>query len=636
MTLFRPTLLVNQLVVTKSGSRVFDQKFHTGVNVLCGENSSGKSTVLDLLFHSLGGNVTTWKTEAGTCDTTLVEICANDSPIVLRRGISPGHQPELEIYWGDMQTADSHSDIGWQKFSYSRTKNLESFSQVLFRVLGFPEVRGQDGANVTMHQLLRVIFADQASPHGSIFRFERFDPALTRQAVGDLLTGIYDEDLYDYQLELTSLEKDFDDVSRRLKTIYQLFGSAEEDVTIEFIAQLIANSEKERDSLYEALQTAKDQKWSDQESGASVPEFVTETYRELRKASEWLHEIQEERDDLEFEISDSADFISVLETRISQLDISSGIQGQLGQMEFFYCPSCLSPLSKPDSPDTCKLCGTEIDKRSARSQFVRMRNEIELQLKESRDLISKSEDRLGDITLQIPELIENRTSLARRYEEVSKNLTSRREAEVEELIRRIGYADAELEAMRKRERLFEQIRELVEEKVRIQGSITKNREIVAAKRASQEKRRQRAYATISDDTAQYLSQDLEREGAFFQRDTTVEFDFSGDKVFIRDKGALSASSMVYLRNAFHLALLTASCKVEDFRYPRLMILDGLDDGGMELERNHNFQRLLVAASDEIQIDHQIVVATSMPAEELIDSDRVLGEFYTHEHKTLAM
>ncbi len=64
----KPTLWVQRMVVIKSGTAVYDEAFHLGVNIIRGENSTGKSTLADLIFFGLGGDVTRWKDEAGLCD----------------------------------------------------------------------------------------------------------------------------------------------------------------------------------------------------------------------------------------------------------------------------------------------------------------------------------------------------------------------------------------------------------------------------------------------------------------------------------------------------------------------------------------------------------------------------------------
>ena len=57
MTLFESTLIVQRLVIRRSSLIAYDEKFHMGVNIIRGENSSGKSTILNFIFYGLGGDL---------------------------------------------------------------------------------------------------------------------------------------------------------------------------------------------------------------------------------------------------------------------------------------------------------------------------------------------------------------------------------------------------------------------------------------------------------------------------------------------------------------------------------------------------------------------------------------------------
>ena len=68
MTLFKPALFLQRLVIVRHGLTVYDQVFHTGVNIIRGTNSHGKSTIANFIFYVLGGDVSRWTPEAETCD----------------------------------------------------------------------------------------------------------------------------------------------------------------------------------------------------------------------------------------------------------------------------------------------------------------------------------------------------------------------------------------------------------------------------------------------------------------------------------------------------------------------------------------------------------------------------------------
>ena len=55
MTLFKPNLQLRKLRVMRGTIAAYSADFHEGVNIIRGQNASGKSTVVDFIFYVLGG-----------------------------------------------------------------------------------------------------------------------------------------------------------------------------------------------------------------------------------------------------------------------------------------------------------------------------------------------------------------------------------------------------------------------------------------------------------------------------------------------------------------------------------------------------------------------------------------------------
>src|SRR5437868_14360021 len=130
-----PSLRLLRLVVTKSGKSAYDEVFHPGVNVIRSEgNSRGKSTIADLIFFALGGDLTEWKAEAGSCDQTFAEVALNGAVLTLRRDIVVGsRQVPMWVYFGTFADGSASAAQGWIRLPYARSGDRESFSQLLFK-----------------------------------------------------------------------------------------------------------------------------------------------------------------------------------------------------------------------------------------------------------------------------------------------------------------------------------------------------------------------------------------------------------------------------------------------------------------------------------------------------------------------
>ena len=129
--------------------------------------------------------------------------------------------------------------------------------------------------------------------------------------------------------------------------------------------------------------------------------------------------------------------------------------------------------------------------------------------------------------------------------------------------------------------------------------------------------------------------DLQSE-AEFNEDSKVYFNFAEDRISVAGKIGYSASSLTVIRNAFHLALLWASTIDRQFKYPRFLLIDNIEDKGMTSARSRNLQNQIVSISSAMPAEHQIIFTTSMVDPKLDTSDLTVGDHYTFENKSLKM
>jgi hypothetical protein len=98
----------------------------------------------------------------------------------------------------------------------------------------------------------------------------------------------------------------------------------------------------------------------------------------------------------------------------------------------------------------------------------------------------------------------------------------------------------------------------------------------------------------------------------------------------------SESSTVVLRHLFHTALLSASTVVKEMRFPRLLLLDGIEDGGMELERAYRLQEIIVRECESFECSYQLIMASSQIAPSLNTADYVVGRTFTETERSLVV
>jgi hypothetical protein len=631
MTRFDPNISVKRLVVERGSQSVFDERFHRGVNVIRGENSSGKSTILNFLFYGLGGDLATWSQYALLCDTVYVEVALNGRLATLRRTVSSARGQSMDIAGGAALDGEA---VEWTRFPYQRSATKESFSQALFRLLSMPEVTDEVSSNVTMHQVLRLLYSDQLSPAESIFRFEQFDPPTLREAVGNLLCGVFQPRLYENQLRIRDLEREHIALESQLNSLFKVLGKVDNDMSLLWIEEQSADLERRRDAIVQQIVETEKLLFSGENENKTVLEEQQTAFSEVSNQQQALAALNEQRARLQLEIADSAEFIYDLERRLSALNEAQTAADFVGNIEFQWCPACFAPLEKTD-PTCCHVCKAPFGDDQARDRIVNLINATATQLKQSRILQDARITRAAELSKSIALQEASWRNAAERYDAAKRAPSGRITSQLKELQRELGYVDRELKEFEQKKQMAAVVKGLVDRKAQLAGEIDELKSEVESLRALSEDRKNAAYTAISEEIKWLLEHDLRRQDSF-EHPGRVWFDFSANRIGVDDQSYFSASSRAYLRTSFYAGFLSAAAKMRYFNHPRFCIIDTVEDKGMEIERSHNFQRLLLRLSADDPSEHQIIVATSMIDPELDDPAYTVGPFFTRDHPTLAI
>jgi predicted nucleic-acid-binding protein len=627
------SLVVDRMMVTRGSSVLYDEQFHRGVNIIHGSNGSGKSTLADFIFFGLGGDLRDWKPYASRADAVWMQVTTSAGSLTTRRFVSTDMGRPMDVFFGNLDDALEAPADRWQTLPYRRPDHGYSFSQVLFRAIGLPEAVSDGASNITMHQILRLLYADQLTPVQRIFRVENFDTWQTRQAVGELLAGIGGYELYDRQIELREIEKKYNDATMALRSLVSIAGSYGENILIEHVQSTIEQVTSEREHLLavvEDLVRADDDVWP-----ADIQAIRREAMKEYKQAKRKATELADALEVLDYEIEDADAFIVHLRRSLRDFDDAAATYFALGHLSFAFCPSCFAPVTSKAS-DHCQLCDTLHNPDEEDSRTLAVRLDLQMQLKESETLQQErhEERNLIAAALRIAQTGLRRATATAELDRVGT--ATGREAAVAELSRKVGFIDSQLENLQKRLELGRRIKAAAELKEQLNDEVTRLKGEVEATVRAQERRKNVAYTLISNEAKALLDDDLE-EHSDFGEVTHVSFDFAGDWVAINGEKnrAGSASGMVILKNSFAAAMLFASLRDKQFGLPRWMLFDNIEDKGMVEERSWNFQRLLVKRSANWSEPHQIIFTTSKIAPELEGTPLVVGRKYTRAARSLA-
>lgn len=622
---------LKRLRVMQGGESVYDQSFHAGVNIIRGENGSGKSTIADFIFYVLGGEFDNWKSVAANCDEVQAEIGTASGALTVRRSIGKAQTPAM-VFFGTFEEATTQGLDGWQSYPIRRTAGgNESFSQIMFRASGIPEAQSQGAANITMNQLLRLVYADQRTPASFLFRYESFDTGEIREAVGDLVCGIRGYESYEIELELRKLNKQFDDLVSQYKALLKSLPEEEALARVESVDDRLRDLEDEYARLSEEIANV-DEMIDDEK----VKEFLVDRMKaaaSIRKDRERIAELEQQIHTNDLEMADLTNFVAHLEELSEKLPKAQRSSEIIGSIEFTHCPACLAPLKGTSDPDHCVLCGSETDPEQERSRYLQIKLDLDIQVRESRQLLADKETGTANAKKEMRRLRSNYqeqlSEFAVRYE-ISNGP---RESFMGERYQRLGQIDRELtELLRLRERASE-LEEVSTRKAAVQAEINRKKDRQTALDAASARRRRIALTHVSEKAKAFLRQDLDRQDEFRHADS-VEVNFRDNSIHVDGDLNFAESSNVIVKNSVVLALFAAATEDEEFLHPRFLLMDNVEDKGMEDKRSRNFQDIIVKASDAARLDHQIIFTTSTINPELDSDELTIGPQYTHQERTL--
>lgn len=627
MIIRKPTIKINRLLAAKNGQPVYDEKFHTGLNILSGCNGGGKTSVVQLLTYGLGYDVKKWKQEAGSCDEVFVECSLSGETVTLHRTLQT-HRASMQLYFGNLDSGLRAGRAEWFSYPYN-VGSKESFSQKLFDILDMPEVKLDASENLTMHQLLRLIYSDQANPPSSIFNTEEFDSAFKREAIGKYLCGLYDDDLYNAKIELSTSEKALDKIISEIRAITNVLGKTE-------ISSELYTTEQLRSSYLEEINSIKAEILTRQEEQKSIykeeKKATNESAGEIINIKESLYDTEVTLRDLEYEAEDIRLFLSELNQKLQEINDSMEAGNALSSIAFKVCPCCFTEL--PDTIDgACSLCGSSEYLSRRNTNMLRMKNEISIQLKESSKIYERKSDLLEELKKKKKNLESDlRKSITKTVATVS-TANSHREKELFALYTKTGELEQKISDLARTEELRKAITTLSRNRQELQNKVNELKSSIEIKESLARTRPQEVHDTISKCVISFLKSDSGSEKEF-EEASEIEYDFAASRVSVNKKTYFSESSISYLNNAFHLALLKLSLEKEYARFPRLLILDGIENFGLEDQRSQTLQMNIKNYFDKEKVEYQIIVATKTIHPELNNPEVRVGEHFTKESKSL--
>jgi len=552
--------------------------------------------------------------------------------LTLKRHISQSGLQPMSVFWNSYEESKKDS-INWQTFSYKQgtSNNTASFTNVIFNALSFPEVKGDSDSNITVHQILRLLYIDQDTPTQNLFRFERFDLPLTRQAISEVLLGVYDDSLYSQRLTYRNASKEYDEKKKQFDGINKVYGQSGTATNLNAVRKEIELAKTELTIIDNTIIELRERDIVRTNSRTALNSEKIQA--ELIPIKNQVRETNAKINQYELEISDSKQFVSTLIKRVDELNNSMLTRKVLGELPLTHCPQCLNQLENNVEEGHCFLCKKPLTEEAEKANAKRLKQEMELQIAESSSLLEEKSRALVDLFGQLPIFIEKARVLQKQLDNSIMASQTTRDERLDDLLVSKGGVEKKIEFLTQQIKAVEMLELLKMELAELASLTERLRLEILLKEEKQKQNFQTALQKIREYTLYILKNDLDRQDEF-RRGTSVEVNFQKDSYSLDHSNNFSASSKTYFKNAVLFSIFFASLELEFFRYPRFILCDNMEDKGMEKVRTQNFQNLITSMSEKFDKEHQIIFTTSMIADELNDTEYCVGRNYDREHKTL--
>ncbi len=355
---------------------------------------------------------------------------------------------------------------------------------------------------------------------------------------------------------------------------------------------------------------------------------------EINKYTEKLEKIHVQSSFLSNEIIDSTLFLQSIDYRIKSLLESKTTNESLGSLNFKYCPACLTKIETIQQDNICGLCKSPKHEDSTKKSYLHMLNELNFQKRESEKILQFNKNLLDEIKTKIPEL-ESLLSISKLNYKDYLQSNSAMESQISEISNRIGFLESKHQNLKERLEFFANIEALVKEKQQLIVKTSEVKDALAAKKEKTKNRLLDVCSQLETTTMNIVKMDLGFEKDF-ENPEEFEFSFPRDKMWLNGKSKFSASSMVLLKNSFRLATLVESTKDINYRFPRFLLIDNIEDKGMMPSRSHNFQNIMVEMCEELENPYQLIYTTSMISPKLEGGNYCRGIFYKKGTHTLEL
>ncbi|MFI7075030.1 MULTISPECIES: hypothetical protein [Micromonospora] len=586
--------------------------FESSLTFVTGPITMGKSTLLMLIKHALGGNAALTPAVVQHVTHVDVAIQAGDQSLVLRRRIGTDS--------GAVEVLEPGSNLVQYVWPVSpKPADGPSLSRFLLETLGIPVERvptSRAGVNsrtvaLTFKEIFRYCFLQAKEIDRSVVGHLDTHNNPKRIAAFELMFGLTDPELIELKRQrgiardrAAQLEKDAAAIDRFIRDA----GIADPD-------ELRAR----RMDLLQQLAAAEDSLQATRNEVDALTSAEEERRAQLSLALSASKKLREEADLLAVTVRGREASLAQLRLDLTKAERRSTAIGLLAPFEFVTCPRCMQDLDSRDVPETdCRLCCQPIPPVDVADVAPSDRNldRIREQVTETEALLASDHAALNKAWQAAHRADFELDTLSRDYDQATAAAASPRIETVAHLSRQAEALRHSIDEIGRHTTMWHRLDQLRAE--------------VAAHRKTQRQlqvditSRERALQARAqlDDISAAFKDEVDRIGIPADGDAHIDPNSFLPLVGNTDFEVLQASgggASTALNVAYHLTLLTTAIDHPDILLPSLLIIDsprkGFGNSEPDLALGRRIYSRLVTLAQAYQDRIQLIVADNdIPAD----------------------
>lgn len=580
-----------------------DFELRSPATVLTGPVGGGKSTMLELIRHVLGGNAVLTQVIKDEVITAELRLTAGEERLVLHRSVRGGSAGRVRMVGTDGYELAAGAPV-------RQRVGERSVSDILLDALGIPALRiprsrqRASGATtaITFNDLYSYLYVEQQEIDRSVIHHLDQFRNPKRKAVFELLFGLTDPHLLDLEVRLGGVSEHLAEAERESQTVLAFLQRSE--------AGDEAELKQEEEVLKKRLSEARERLGALRDEVEKLSAAEAALREQVRFAAKESAAARDVVRDLDAEVARRQAAAAQLRVDMDRGDRAAAAGRHIAPIEFTVCPRCLQSLRERNvSAMDCLLCLQPEPRERRAGEEDAAHDRLAAQLEEMLQLLEEAKAQLGVARTGVDDRTHLAEALRAELDERTRDFVTPRFASIAEASAAEAATTARLESLDRVRGLWAQHQQLAARVSSLTDQRHRLKEEVEAARSRLLERRERVerISELFDLTVQELGLPW-YESARIDEQTYLPV--VNEQPFV--EVSVGGGTKTIVNVAYHLTLLAYALQNGDTLLPELLILDSprknLGSGQEDQQLSARIYRRLQTLIDTYPTRLQILVA----------------------------